>query len=426
MSRRVRRWIVLGGLLVASFAGPARAIDVDGTAVRLQWGAASGPVAGYALYLSRDGGTFQEVQRVSSTSAQVSGTIGETVRVRVAAHDAQGRTGPQSPSSDAIRFIDGTNPPPPIGPPFDANGDGRADTFFFHAGSGELRVMLLQPDGTRVPLTIGVQENPDLRPVGYADVDADGLPDVLWRGAKTGANEIWLLRGESFELMPLPEFPTDWRMAAFRDFDANGRADVLWHRDETGESAVWWLDDGGVSTSYGVDPAPAGCVLAAVLDFDGDGYPDLAWKNLETGAVEAWLMRGVNTMALVGLGSVAPPAAVAESGDLDGDGDEDLVWSSKKGKKRVVQAWFLEGVETPAAGMAAQTSYSVLGLIDVDSDGRDEVVTRKKKVSAQSFKAFVVLPTGSVGEDGAMHWNVEPVPLESAPTKKSWSFLTAD
>jgi hypothetical protein len=415
------------GLLAALSASPAAGVQVVGTSAQLQWTPASGPVAGYAVFLSLNNGPFQEIRRVAATSVQVGGAIGDSVRVRVAAHDAQGVLGPVSANSEPIDFVASTPGPGP-NPAGDLDGDGRADMLLFHAESGELHGLLLQADGTRVSVLIGTQDDPDLRPVAYADVDADGRVDVLWRGTKSGANELWLLGASSFVEVGLPARELDWQVAALRDFDADGGADLLWHRAASGESSLWWLDGSGVVDEEALDPAPAGRALAAVLDFDGDGFPDLAWKDPEGGAVEVWKMSGATATALVALGTVAPANASAEAGDLDADGDDDLVWSGRKGKKRLVLAWFLEGMESPSTGLALQSAASrrLVGLLDVDSDGRADLVTRRKTQARQSFKAFAVLPTGELDEQGGMHWELEPVALESAPTSKAWSFLTAD
>jgi hypothetical protein len=67
-------------------------------------------------------------------------------------------------------------------------------------------------------------------------------------------------------------------------------------------------------------------------------------------------------------------------------------------------------------------SRRVVALLDVDSDGRADIVTRKK----QSLRAYAVLTTSTTDEDGVMHWDVESVPIGSTPTSKSWSFLTAE
>jgi hypothetical protein len=425
---------VWGGLLAALAASPAAAVQVSGTTAQLQWAPASGPVAGYAVFVSLNNGPFQETRRVSVTSAQVSGALGDSVRVRVAAHDSRGHLGPVSANSEPIEFVSSTSPPPDPGPDpgsgpvADIDGDGRADTLVFHARSGELRALLLQDDGTRVSEVIGTQDDPDLRPVAFADVDGDGQVDVLWRGGETGANEVWLLRGTSFTELALPDREVTWEVAALRDFGGDGRADILWHRASTGESLLWYLDGAGYGGELTVDPAPAGRVLAAVLDFDGDGFPDLAWKDPEGGAVEVWKMSGATATALVALGTVAPAAAEATAGDLDADGDDDLVWSGRQGKKRILLAWFLEGLESPSTGMALQGAASrrLVGLLDVDSDGRADLVTMKKSRAKQSFRAFAVLPTGELDDEGTMHWELESVSLKSAPASKAWSFLTTD
>jgi hypothetical protein len=423
------RRLIWGSLLAALAATPAAAVQVTGTRAQLQWTSASGPVAGYAVFVSLNNGPFQEIRRIAATTTAVDGAIGDSVRVRVAAHDSQGHLGPVSANSEPIEFVSSTEPPDPgSGPAADLDGDGRADTLLFRARSGELHALLLQADGTRVPVLIGTQDDLALQPAAYADVDGDGMVDVLWRDPESGANELWLLHDMTFTEVALPARDPAFEVAALRDFGADGRADLLWHDPATGQSTLWWLDGSGVQGEQALDPAPPGRALAAVLDFDGDGYPDLAWKDSESGDVECWQMSGATVTALVGLGSIEPADAEAAAGDLDADGDDDLVWDGRRGKKRILVAWFLEGVENPSAGLAMRGAASrrLVGLLDVDSDGRADLVTRKKSQARQSFKAYAVLPTGELDDEGAMHWDLEPVPLDSVPGSKAWSFLTTD
>lgn len=95
--------------LLLAPAGTASALDMFGsTTARLGWTAASGPVAGYSVFVSRNGSlaTAPE-QQVANPSATVSAKLGDSLVVWVKAYDAAGNLGPASPSSDTLRFVTG-------------------------------------------------------------------------------------------------------------------------------------------------------------------------------------------------------------------------------------------------------------------------------------------------------------------------------
>jgi hypothetical protein len=97
-------WIVLAFALAA----PAHAVDLVGkTSVRFAWTAATGPVASYAVFVSRNGAAFPTAptQTVSATEATLTGAYGDTLQIQVAARNAAGDLGPMSPISDLVRFV---------------------------------------------------------------------------------------------------------------------------------------------------------------------------------------------------------------------------------------------------------------------------------------------------------------------------------
>lgn len=105
------RVFVASALAALGVALPAHAVDLVGqTSARFQWSAASGPVAGYAVYVARNGGAFPTTptQMVSSTQATVTGAYGDSVAIRVAAHDGAMSYGPASPDSETVRFVAAT------------------------------------------------------------------------------------------------------------------------------------------------------------------------------------------------------------------------------------------------------------------------------------------------------------------------------
>ena len=395
---------------------------MNGTSVGLSWSPASGPVAGYAVEVSRNESSYQEEARVSNASMRVSGAIGETVRVRVAAFDATGRMGDASPPSDPITFTREATPPPPPSPGDsggDLNGDGLTDALAYHTGSGMLSVLLVNRDGTHTWQTIDSPSDPSMRPVGYADVDKDGQADLLWRSAGTGANEIWRMNGASFSVVTLPDQPARFRVAAFRDFSGDGRADALFHDAAAGTSELWTLNGAGQASVLAVDPAPAGMTLAAVADVDGNAAPDLVWQDRETAALEAWRMAGANPMTVFSLPDAPPGALVAGVGDLNGDGAEDLVWSSR----RLVHVWFMDGMQAPSEGIALSgKKLRVHGVVDVNSDGRAEILIARKK----GFLAYAVNEAHAPGAQGKMKWPTHAIALGAVSAAKSWFFLVLE
>ncbi len=109
-------------LALASFAlaVPARAavVDVTGTSTKLGWTAATGAVASYGVFVSKNGAAFPASpnQVVTTPEATVTAATGDTLVVKVAAYDASGTKGPDSASSDSLHFIAAPGPPPPPDP----------------------------------------------------------------------------------------------------------------------------------------------------------------------------------------------------------------------------------------------------------------------------------------------------------------------
>jgi len=406
----------------------AAAVNVVGTSAGLSWSAATGPVSGYAVQVSRNGGAYVEVGRVTTRSTRVSGQIGETLQVRVAAFDASGRMGAASTASDPITFTQGTPPPPP--PPSsgntagDVDGDGVTDSLAFDSTTGELSALLVQTGGTRAWQSIGMPTEAGMRPVGYADVNGDGQADLLWRNAVSGKNELWLMNGTTHSAVALPDQSTRFIVKALRDFSGDGLADAFFHDPSSGTSELWTLDAAGRSSVLAVDPAPMGSSLAAVADVDGDGTPDLVWHDAMTGVLEGWLMSGAVPVATFSLPNAPVSGALEGSGDLDGDGDDDLIWRARTGKKRTLNVWFMDGINAPTEGIAGRIKKKTLvrGVVDVTSDGRAEIIVAAKK----GFIATTVDATGAQNSRGEMWWTTRSVTLTRVSAWKRWSFLVLE
>jgi len=399
----------------------ALAVNVPGTSVQLTWTAASGPVAGYAVQVSRNGAAFRVESNVTSAAVRVAGSIGETLLVRVAAFDTRGRSGPLSALSDSITFVTAPTPPRSGDTRADLDGNGRSDALAINLATGALVASLLAANGTRSWVTIGTPRDPAMRPVGFGDVDADGRADVLWRNPVTGTNEIWRMRGLTYSLIGLPSQAARFRVAAFRDFSGDGKADALFHDSVTGESLVWRLGAEGFVNTLAVDRAPTGMQLAAVGDVDGDRSPDFVWLNVTTRRLDAWLLRGLVPRAVVSLGTAAAVSRLEGAGDFDGNGTDDLAWTRTTPSGTVIDVWFLAGASAPKIGTTVllAAGSTLRGVVDLDSNGKDELVVGS---SATLYGVAVspVRPSGST-----TRWTVLSTALSGVPLA-SWKFLSLE
>ena len=94
--------------LLCILAASASAIDVVGkTSATITWNPASGPVAGYGVFVAYNGAPYPATPYFTTTrtSGQVTGAYGDSFTVKVAAYTASGAYGPFSPDSAVIQFV---------------------------------------------------------------------------------------------------------------------------------------------------------------------------------------------------------------------------------------------------------------------------------------------------------------------------------
>src|SRR5262245_27659114 len=234
--------------ITLSLSVSAGAVEVVGTTVQLGWTAASGPVSGYYVIVSRNSAAAKVESVTIGTNKTVTGAVGETIVVQVAAFAQDGVAGPVSPASDPIKFVSTsgsgsggtTTPPPPppdpgptppSGPTVtrDFTGDGSAD-LVVQAGS-DVRVWAMQ--GGKVTSEIQLPAAPTgARVVGTGDYDGNHVADLLWENPQTGALTLWLLGAGTVKAtgtldrssLPAAE---EWHVGGSADFDGDGADDLM-------------------------------------------------------------------------------------------------------------------------------------------------------------------------------------------------------
>jgi hypothetical protein len=305
-------------------------------AARFEWAPAAGPVAGYFVYVSSNGGPEYHYSTVSSgTSETIRCELGDAIVVSVTAFDAQGNEGPASPPSELVRFVEEPGSEPPGDPPEKAT-----------------------------PL----------------DFDADGLSDLLLRNRDTGEIRIWTPAASgALGEMALPDLPAGWMIAGNGDYDGDGSADVLLHEESTGNLHLWLIRDAALAAEGAMAESPeVGWEVAGSSDYDGDGRADILLRNRAVGRLAIWRLNGTE---IVGVTELDDPfgegSEVVGNGDYDGDGRADILWQSGAD----LTIWLLGGTSEALEVVLAVPSanWEVVGTGDYDGDGQSDILERNRR-----------------------------------------------
>ena len=221
----------------------------------------------------------------------------------------------------------------------DANNDGITD-FVFQNGAGQLFEWFLDGTGTTINYATGAGLKPGskllygaglggLRLVARADVNNDGIPDLIFQNS-TGQIYKWLLDGSGNAI----DFATSsglkpgsgylygsslggWRVVAVADINGDGFPDLV-YQNSVGQIYRWHLDGTGntinYSTGAGLKPGSGflygsglgGWRIVAVADINGDGIPDLVFQN-SAGHIYKWYLDGTgNTISFATSSGLKP------------------------------------------------------------------------------------------------------------------------
>ncbi|MBX3463429.1 MAG: VCBS repeat-containing protein [Planctomycetes bacterium] len=261
----------------------------------------------------------------------------------------------------------------------DVDADGRADLVERH--DLQLRVLLARPGGWSVaaapPATAGAGS------VEVADLDGDGFGDLV-----QAAGDVWFGDGGA-SWSPGPQLPHGLAEPALAvgDVDGDGRADVIF-ADATG-CVVFRANADRSFTPYASGlPASSSAQPGRVLvaDLDGDGRAEILMWSSPAQPVRLWRSDGQGLWSLAGTLTFAgaPAYALADDPfvalDLDGDGRREVVRSGS------AIAWSLNGASaTPVAAPGFVFDRAV--ALDHDRDGHEDLVA----ASAAAAPSFVTL-----------------------------------
>lgn len=425
-----------GDVAVVGGAAPAGA-----STQTLAWQPASGPVAGYRVWMQPAGGSFDIVGDVPDARVTLRGEPGATARIAVAAFDDAGNVGALSPPSAFFTFPDPTTAAAaqaaitdaavasaqarsfaassrgtsdatstdvasaPIVPPadksaWDASGNLVADLLWEAGGALRVTTPLMETE------VIFARPHPDDVVAAVGDFDGDGLADPLWVGAQgdVGFTPMAALRadGSTTPVVALGTLGASERVVAAGDFDGDGLSDVLL-QDANDDFVSMWLSNRGAPP----DEAGLGAVtdtVVGVADYDGDGSDDILWQT-STGSLVVWQMAGALTRSVVEV-TLPAGAEVLASGDFDGDGAADVAQRDPATGVVSILRPLVGAVEGWTSDLGDTRGWSPLGAADFDGDGTaDLLLGQDGALRIAYLPGEDVLPL-----DPASPWSLVPLP----------------
>jgi hypothetical protein len=190
----------------------------------------------------------------------------------------------------------------------DFDGDGRTDMFVAN-GTG----WFFSRAGVR-PWEYLHASNKRTGDLGFADIDNDGVTDVLYRD---GSGNVGWLKSGRVDLRPLTTAPVAMKDLRFGDFDGDGKTDIFFTRNR--QWNVWY---GSTRQWTAVGSSGASIGDLAFGEFDGVRGTDVAasmngaW-SFSSAAREPWARMNRKLTSSMS-GTIAA--------DFDGNGATDIAW----------------------------------------------------------------------------------------------------
>jgi hypothetical protein len=284
----------------------------------------------------------------------------------------------------------------------DLNGDGKLDIASPHTNASTVAVLLNRGDGRFV--TRKTYDTGQPWELKVADLNGDAKPDLVT--ANTSSVSVLLNRGDgTFEARR--DYPTGrlWSLA-IRDLNNDGRPDLVTSGPTSGANSVSvFLNAGDGSLRPRSDYAiPRNPTPVSIVDLNGDGYPDLVTASGED-TVSLFLNRGDGTYETRRDFAVAAGTSL-DITDLSGDNKPDIVTAGGSGRTSWVSVLLNDGngnfgtrrdFET---GAASSEPLDGVAIRDLNGDSKPDLLAYASEFALPSEVVSVFLNHGD-GSFGA-------------------------
>jgi hypothetical protein len=283
----------------------------------------------------------------------------------------------------------------------DLDGDGLLDILISSANSGEIFYFLQNSANPGNFLPAGFFNVPNISNPSFtvADIDGDGIPDIVAVGITTSTNssgtygivtfsQLAANRGHFAAPVTLDTDTGRFSSIAVADMDLNGSQDIVIGSADIGDVRVYYLDTAHPGTfTKKIDYPSAVPFSLQVSDINHDGLPDVVVGSALNPGIQVLLNDPANPGKLLPAStySVSDRALSVSLSDPDGDGNLDVISANFSNSFSVLMGdgkGALASVITYDAGGTATTqpdgskSSEVQGIAsaDLDGDGLDDVV----------------------------------------------------
>ena len=268
----------------------------------------------------------------------------------------------------------------------DLNADGKLDVVTASASAAAVSVLLNKGNGTFEPRR-NYPTGDEPFDVAVGDLDGDGDPDLVTANYDFPGHVSVLLNNGDGSFADNRDFVTGDAPESIVVGDLNGDGSQDVATAGSGAVSILLNAGGGILRSPHDISTGANLSSIAVGDLNGDGKPDLATASYESGSIFVLLNRGGGRFGTRAYRTVREPQSVA-IGDLNGDRRVDIAVVSDEA---IVSVLGNRGDGTLDAGREYLSSRpsplaqgASIGIADVSSDGRSDIVTANEITNSVS------------------------------------------
>jgi len=257
----------------------------------------------------------------------------------------------------------------------DFNGDGVADVLWRDAATGAHAVHLLDRNGA-VTAGRGLGGDLGLTIAATGDLNGDGVADIVWRNA-AGSHTLHLMRSDGIRSADRSLGLTGFTLEATGDYNGDGKTDIVWRNSTTGVHSIWLMDGVATLSAANLAGVPSNLRLATTsgnYDANGDGKTDLVWRSIADGSTALWRMNGTGPSSVASLPRAVGFALIG-TGDFDGDGRGDLLW--RNDRNGGTSMWLMNDTAVKSTHiLGGDKGLSVVATGDYNGDGKTDLVWR--------------------------------------------------